>query len=91
MKEYLETWGLTLFLLLVLLVVIADTMHGTTCFLPEGCNVPTVTRATEDMLIVYRGHEVVAASLDGYVCAGTVGDSICHRAIPAQDAMEGIA
>ena len=89
MKEYLETWGLTLFLLLVLLVVVADTMHGTTCWIPEGC--PYTTVAGKDMLIVYRGHEVVAASLDGYVCAGTVGDSICHRAIPAQDAMEGIA
>jgi hypothetical protein len=91
MKEYLETWGLTLFLLLVLLVVIADTMHGTTCFLPEGCNVPTVTRATEDMLIVYRSGGVVAASLDGYVCVGTADAPNCHRAIPVQDAMEGIA
>ena len=87
MKEYLETWGLTLFLLLVLLVVIADTMHGTTCWIPEGCT-SYRTFVGEDMLIVYRGHEVVAASLDGYVCTGTVGDSICHRAIP-EPTMEG--
>ena len=89
MKEYLETWGLTLFLLLVLLVVIADTMHGTTCWIPEGCTTPVVVRATEDMLIVIRGEDVVAASLDGYVCGGTLVDPHCHRAIPAQDAMEG--
>jgi len=61
----------------------ASLAHGSVCFLPEGCTTSTVTKATEDMLIVYRGPDVVAASLDGDVCVGTVDAPECHRAIPA--------
>jgi len=61
-----------------------------TCWLPEGCYVPYVTKATEDMVIVYNGrHEVVAASLpsggspSGLVCAGNLDEeNLCHRSIP---------
>jgi hypothetical protein len=85
-----DFWVLTIGLVLFFALCIGIA-HCSTCFLPEGCNAPTVTRATDDMLIIYRGHEVVAASLDGYVCVGTADAPNCHRAIPVQDAMEGIA
>ena len=61
-----------------------------TCWLPEGCYVPYVTKATEDMVIVYNGrHEAVGASLpdsvspSGMVCAGNIDEeNLCHRSIP---------
>ena len=60
-----------------------------TCWLPEGCYAPYVTKATEDMVIVYNGrHEAVGASLpdsvspSGMVCAGNIDEeNLCHRSI----------
>jgi hypothetical protein len=68
MKEYLKVWGLTLFLLLLLLLVIADTMHGstnpkksdTTCWLPEGC----VTQYVENPY-TYKVGAITDASIIG--------------------------
>jgi len=61
-----------------------------TCWLPEGCYVPYITKATKDMVIVYNGrHEAVGASLpdvgspSGLVCAGNLDEeNLCHRSIP---------
>jgi len=79
----MKTIALTHLIGLVLALLITARCEEKVCFLPEGCTTSTVTKATEDMLIVYRGPDVVAASLDGDVCVGTVDAPDCHRAIPA--------